>query len=259
LSNGKALKRQRQKEQRRIKMEEEQRQQSAKRRKQMVVNLGVLALVFGAIFYFVFPHKTTSAKKPAKAVAGECSHSKPAGGDTETAPTPPPLTIDKAKTYTAVFETSCGTVEAELAAASSPNTVNSFVFLAKKGFYNGLPFHRIVKDFAVQGGDPKGDGTGGPKYKTTDAPPADFKYSKGQIAMAKGGQEPPGTAGSQFFFVPGDGAATLPPEYAVLGKITKGDDALAKLNNVATKDSGSGEKSSPVSPVYIVKVTIREA
>ncbi|MGI8427099.1 MAG: peptidylprolyl isomerase [Actinomycetota bacterium] len=258
--NGKVAKRQRQKEMRRAKIEQEIKARQAQRQKRMLINLTILALIVGGVTYY-FTNNNKAPSKPAKAApkAGECGHDKPKGGNTKTPDAPPAMTIDKAKTYTAVFSTSCGAIEVELAAAASPNVVNSFVFLAKQGFYNGLPFHRIVKDFAIQGGDPKGDGTGGPSYKVADAPPADIKYTKGIVAMAKGGAEPPGTSGSQFFFVPADTAAQkLTPDYALLGKITKGDAALAKFNNVKTIDNGTGEKSSPDKPVYIVKVTINE-
>jgi len=257
--NGKSIKRQRQKEMRRAKIEQEIKARQVRRQRRMLINLTVLAVVVGGGAYFFLGNKTPPKTATKAAKAGECSHDKPAGGNTKTPSTAPAMTIDKSKTYTAVFTTSCGPIDVELAAASSPNVVNSFVYLAKQGFYNGLPFHRIVKDFAIQGGDPKGDGTGGPGYKVADAPPSDIKYLKGTVAMAKGGGEPPGTAGSQFFFVPSDtAAAKLTPDYALLGKVVKGDEALVKFNNVKTVDKGTGEKSSPAQPVYIVKVTIKE-
>ncbi|HVF12922.1 MAG TPA: peptidylprolyl isomerase [Actinomycetota bacterium] len=262
MTNGKSNKRQRQKEQRRARIEEEIRQYKARRRKRMTINLTILSVVVAGIAFLVFdPLKgsDSDSKDDSKSTASGCKTNAPPKGNTETTSEPPAMTIDKAKTYVAVMETSCGTIEIELADDTSPNTVNSFVFLARQGFYDGLVFHRIVKDFAVQGGDPKGDGTGGPNYKTVDAPPAGFKYEEGVVAMAKGGQEPPGTAGSQFFLVPGPGAATLPADYGVLGKVIKGDDALAKLNEIETTDGGGGEKSKPVNPVYIIKITIRES
>lgn len=238
-------------------MEQENKERQARRRKQRILLLVLLALVAAGV---AFARSDRASDEPAgddRSAAGDCTHNKPPGGNTDTPSSPPPMTIDRAKEYTAIFDTSCGTIEAELAADISPNTVNSFVYLARQGFYNGLSFHRIVKGFAIQGGDPKGDGTGGPSYKTVDAPPADFKYEKGAIAMAKGGAEPAGTAGSQFFFVPAEGAA-LDPVYAVLGRVVKGDDVLEKLNNVPTESGASGENSSPVDPIYIEKITIRE-
>ena len=254
---GKGAKRQRKKEGRRARIEQEIREHQARRRRRLGINLAVL-LALGALVFFL---TSRSSEEPAnKTASGPCKHSKPAGGNPKTGDKPPAMTIDPAKTYTAVIETSCGTVEAELAASTSPNTVNSFVALARQGFFNGLSFHRIVKDFAIQGGDPKGDGTGGPGYKTADPPPADVKYVRGVIAMAKGGAEAAGTAGSQFFIVPSDDAATrLTPDYAVLGKVTKGLPVVSRLNGVETEaSSAGGEVSKPVEPVYIVKVSIRE-
>lgn len=260
MASNKSVKRQRQKEMRRAKIEQEMKQRQAARRRQRVILLLVVALVAVGVAFANFKGRSDKARalKSRSPAAGDCRHNKPPGGNTDTPSSPPPMTIDRSRTYTAVFRTSCGTIEAELAAQTSPNAVNSFVFLAKQGFYNGLSFHRIVKGFAIQGGDPKGDGTGGPNYKTVDPPPPGFKYPKGTIAMAKGGAEPAGTAGSQFFFVPADGAA-LDPLYAVLGKVVKGEDVLEKLNRVRTKAGPSGEKSTPVEPVYIEKVTIRES
>ena len=255
---GKNAKRQRQKEQRRAKIAEEIRQAQVKRRRRSAINLSVVAIILAGALYFI--RSGNEEKKDAKPKVAGCSEVKPATTQTRTPKEPPPMTIDPAKKYIAVVETSCGSIEIELAAATSPNTVNSFVFLAKEGFYNGLTFHRIVKDFAIQGGDPKGDGTGGPEYKTVDAPPADFKYIEGVVAMAKSGPEAPGTAGSQFFIVPGDGAEILEPVYAVLGKVVKGDAALAKLNALATQAKEENpEKSSPIKPVYIVRITIKES
>lgn len=258
MANGKNVKRQRQKEMRRAKLEQEMKQRKAARQKQRISLLVLLALIGAGVAFAMSRNASDDEPAPRETAAADCSDTKPPGGNTDTPDSPPPMSIDAAKTYTAVIQTSCGPLEVELAAETSPNTVNSFVFLAKQGFYDGLAFHRIVQDFAIQGGDPKGDGTGGPNYKTVDPPPADTKYEKGTVAMAKGGAEAAGTAGSQFFFVPGDGAA-LEPIYAVLGRVVKGEDVLDRLNEVKTADSGSGEKSKPVTPVYIEKITIREA
>src|SRR5207302_7330101 len=107
------------------------------------------------------PAAVTSTASPA---AAACSTTKPAPGGTVSQSTPPPMTVSASKTYTATIVTSCGTMVASLDVKDSPNTVNEFVYLANKGFYNGLTFHRIVKDFAVQGSDPTGTGSGGPGF-----------------------------------------------------------------------------------------------
>jgi cyclophilin family peptidyl-prolyl cis-trans isomerase len=166
------------------------------------------------------------------------------------------MTVSPSKTYTATIVTSCGTMVASLDVKDSPNTVNDFVYLAGKGFYNGLTFHRIVKDFAIQGGDPMGTGSGGPGFEVTDTVPSGFQYAKGVLAMANAGTT--GGAGSQFFIVPADSAASrFQPLYAVLGHVTSGLDVIDKLNATKTGPNGQGtEQSAPVQPVYIEKVTV---
>ena len=141
--------------------------------------------------------------------------------------------LDAAKTYTATVETNCGTFAFELGVEEAPRTTASFVALARDGFYDGLGFHRIAPGFVIQGGDPNGDGTGGPGYKTRDAPPDDVVYSEGVVAMAKGGDEPAGTAGSQFFVVTAPDAG-LPADYAVLGKVVDGIDVVNRIEGMAT-------------------------
>jgi cyclophilin family peptidyl-prolyl cis-trans isomerase len=252
MSNGKGVKRQRKKELRRERIEQQMRQRRVRRRR---MSLLATLLIGAAITAFLI--QSSGRERPATERAA-CTHSKPAGGNTETPDQPPEMTIDPAKIYTAEVETSCGSVEIELAAQTSPNTVNSFVYLANRGFYNGLPFHRVVRDFAIQGGDPMGDGSGGPNYKTVDVPPADFKYVKGTVAMAKAGPEPPGTAGSQFFIVPGAKGEVLPAEYAVLGKVVGGQRAVDALNAIETRPSPQGEQSMPAEPIYISKITVKE-
>src|SRR5581483_5752247 len=127
--------------------------------------------------------------------------------------------LDASKTYTVTMKTNQGTFAFELDVEDSPHTTASFAALVKKGFFDGLTFHRIVPGFVIQGGDPKGDGTGGPGYSTVHPPPSDAKYTKGVVAMAKPQAEPAGTAGSQFFVVTGADIG-LPPDYALLGKVS---------------------------------------
>ncbi len=254
----KAERRARKKDQRRAKIEEEIRRYNAKRRRRLIINLVVLtAVIAGSAFFIYQIQGEEEPETPPVPVA--CGGKEIEGKPPKTYPEPPPMTIDPAKTYTAVMETSCGTVEIELADEISPNTVNSFIFLAREGFYEGRTFHRIVDTFAVQGGSPRDDGSGDVGYQVVDPPPADFKYEKGVVAMAKAGHEPPGTADSGFFIVPGEGSLGLPPDYAVLGRVTSGDDTVQKLSKIPTTDNGRGEQSLPTQRVFIVKVTIREA
>ena len=160
--------------------------------------------------------------------------------------------LDPEKTHTVVMKTSCGTLEIELDAKENPKTAASFAHLVREGFYDGLAFHRIVPGFVVQGGDPENSGQGGPGYSVTEAPPHDTKYTTGVIAMAKTELEDPGTSGSQFFIVTAPDAG-LPPDYAVAGKVSKGDDVVELLANVPNDPSDN----RPTDPVIMEKVTLK--
>lgn len=154
---------------------------------------------------------------------------------------------------TAVVETSCGAFEVTLAREEAPRTVNSFVFLAEEGFYDGLSFHRVVPGFVVQGGDPHGDGLGGPGYHVEEKPPNDIEYTKGVVAMAKSPIEPPGRSGSQFFVVL-EAAAPLPAEYALLGQVTEGFEVVERIGRL-----GSKAAEEPRRPVLIEDVRIERS
>jgi cyclophilin family peptidyl-prolyl cis-trans isomerase len=191
---------------------------------------------------------TTTVANPALA-AITCNDTKPP--DNPNRPTftaEPPMTIDAAKKYTATIETSCGKITVDLDAKGAPHSVNSFVFLADKKFYDGLTWHRVVKDFVIQGGDPKGDGSGGPGYTIAEEPPTDG-YKLGALAMAKTGA--PHSTGSQFFIVTGQNGTTLPSQYSRFGMVTGGLDVAQKLESFSTGDG------PPTRPLYIVSITIK--
>jgi peptidyl-prolyl cis-trans isomerase B (cyclophilin B) len=161
--------------------------------------------------------------------------------------------LDPAKTYVATVSTNCGDFEITLDAKRAPKTGGSFKSLADQGFFDGTTFHRIVSGFVIQGGDPKGDGTGGPGYSVVEAPPQDLLYEKGIVAMAKTGAEAAGTSGSQFFVVTAEDAG-LPPDYALLGKVTSGQDVVDKIG-VAETDPAT---EKPLEPVVISSVKVSE-
>jgi peptidyl-prolyl cis-trans isomerase B (cyclophilin B) len=161
--------------------------------------------------------------------------------------------LSKSKTYIATIATTCGDIEITLA-KESPITGGNFKYLADKKFFDGTTFHRIVPEFVIQGGDPQGTGEGGPGYTVVEAPHSGLKYDKGVVAMAKTQQDPPGASGSQFFIVTGDGAASLPPEYALLGKVTKGMDVAEKIGGIQA-DPNSGQ---PAAEVVMKSVTVSE-
>jgi peptidyl-prolyl cis-trans isomerase B (cyclophilin B) len=131
----------------------------------------------------------------------------------------------------ATVRTSRGQFAIELDAGASPRAVESFAELARKGFFDGTVFHRIVPGFVIQGGDPTGTGTGGPGYTTVDTPADDTRYPLGTVAMAKTATDPPGTAGSQFFVVTADDAG-LPPEYAVIGRVVDALDVVEQIGEL---------------------------
>jgi peptidyl-prolyl cis-trans isomerase B (cyclophilin B) len=197
----------------------------------------------------------------AAATPAPTEESAPAGCEAAESPQPkgegklakPKATLDPAKTYVATVATNCGDFEITLDAKRSPKTGGSFQSLAEKGFYDGTTFHRIVAGFVIQGGDPKGDGTGGPGYSVVEAPPQELVYTKGVVAMAKTGTEPAGTSGSQFFVVTAEDAQ-LPPDYALLGKVTGGQDVVDKIGVVEIDPA----TEQPVEPVVIQSVKVTE-
>jgi len=144
----------------------------------------------------------------------------------------PTQALDPKKTYDVTLVTNCGRFTIRLDVKDSPHTTASFVNLVKRRYFVGTIFHRIVPGFVIQGGDPTGTGSGGPGYTTVDKPPKSTKYTLGVVAMAKTQTEAPGTAGSQFFVVTGPNAATLPPDYAVLGRVTKGLDVAKRIGTL---------------------------
>jgi cyclophilin family peptidyl-prolyl cis-trans isomerase len=163
----------------------------------------------------------------------------------------PKQTVKPGEELTAVVKTSCGTFEIVLNTEEAPKTTNSFAYLAREGFYDGLDFNRVVSGFVVQGGDPLVGGDGGPGYTVTEPPPADTLYTKGVVAMAKGLDEPPGVSGSQFFVVTSLDAG-YGPEYALLGRVGKGYKVVNRINELGRLNE------KPKVPVLIESVTIEK-
>jgi len=161
----------------------------------------------------------------------------------------PEQAVEKGEELSAEIETSCGSFTIALDTTRAPKTSNSFAHLVEEGFYDGLPFHRIVPGFVIQGGDPLGNGTGGPGYSVDEKPPSNLAYTKGVVAMAKSSAEPPGRSGSQFYVVLGADAG-LPPEYALVGKVSEGFDVVSRIGKLGTP----AEK--PKQTVVIERATI---
>jgi len=179
----------------------------------------------------------------------------PAPGNQKQWKEAPAMQIDVNRQYSAIIKTSLGDIEIELFAQDAPKTVNNFVFLAKEGFYEGVKFHRIMKDFMVQTGDPKGTGGGGPGYRFNDELPVKRSYDPGMVAMANAG---PNTNGSQFFICNGASCRNLNtmPNYTQFGMVKAGMDVLEKISNVEVGPSASGEFSAPKVPPVINSIII---
>ena len=163
----------------------------------------------------------------------------------------PKTTLQPGQRYDVDLQTNCGTITIRLATGRAPKTSASFADLVRRGFYDGLIFHRVVHGFVIQGGDPLGTGMGGPGYTVVERPPADLAYTTGIVAIAKTEADPSGASGSQFFIVTAPDAG-LPPDYAVAGGVVRGMDVAQRIGKVAVDD-----QDRPISPVVIEKATLR--
>ena len=196
------------------------------------------------------PESTASAPELAPGADG-CDHRVPpyAGTKKPTYKEPPPdPLIPPTATWTVKMITSCGPITMTLDPTTGGTATSSFAALVRSGYYDGLTFHRVVPGFVVQGGDPAGNGSGGPGYTVDAAPPSDYRYRNGDVAMAKAGNEPAGASGSQFFIVSTEsGGAMLPPIYAVVGHVTDATstETLRAIDKLGVADG------PPVEPVYI--------
>ena len=205
---------------------------------------------------------TASATAVGGTVAGACWSSdqritSSTGGTTVTGTQyrqAPAMAIDPKETYTASLETNKGTIEVEFFPEDAPATVNNFVCLARDGYYDGTPFHRIVSGFVIQGGDPTGTGSGGPGYKFADEP-VTRDYQRGVLAMANAG---PNTNGSQFFIVLGDLRGQLPKNYTIFGEVTSGLDVVDAIASTPVRQGPGGERSQPTEAVTLTKATVTE-
>jgi len=195
--------------------------------------------------------ETTPTPEPVSPVQAAGCEQVEAPAPKEDADLPKPSErLKRGQTYAASVATSCGDFEITLDSSRAPRTGGSFKYLADKGFYDGLTFHRIVSGFVIQGGDPAGDGSGGPGYSVVEAPPGGLTYPKGVVAMAKTQTERPGTSGSQFFVVTAEDAQ-LPPDYALLGKVTKGQEVVDRIGVLPTT-----AEEQPAEPVVIRSVDV---
>ena len=167
----------------------------------------------------------------------------------------PPMTVDPNKTYTATINTDVGPITATLDAKTAPAAVNDFVFLANQKYYNCLIFHRVIPSFMDQTGDPTGTGTGGVGYTVQGEVPATAtpQYPIGSLAMAKTSAAPNGTSSNQFFIVAGSEGESLPPDYALFGQVTAGQDVVDKIN----ADGNANDNGTPPTVTHrMLSVTV---
>lgn len=214
--------------------------------KNIILSFLLLGLIVGGGIYFFSDKKVSSTNDDnfgkVSTTTDQVSGNQNTGGSN--------ITMTKEK-YMITLDTNYGKIVFETYNNDAPNTVNNFVTLSEKKFYDGLTFHRVIKGFMIQGGDPNGNGTGGPGYTFADEikPDSDLYkvgYKKGIVAMANAG---PNTNGSQFFIMTAD--YPLPPSYTIFGKVVSGQDVVDKIASVKT-----GTNDKPVSPVVINKVTV---
>lgn len=212
--------------------------------KQSYLWVAIVAIIlFTAVIYVRMPKGATSMTNSQPTT--------PKPTQSAVVPAPPAMQIDVNKTYTATLETTAGPIVISLHAKETPKTVNNFVALARSGFYNNTTFHRVIEGFMIQGGDPKGNGTGGPGYRFDDEP-FTGAYTRGTVAMANAG---PNTNGSQFFIMQAD--YDLSPDYVIFGYVTDGLQTVDKIATADTVDDGR-ENSKPVTPVIVKSVAIVE-
>lgn len=164
----------------------------------------------------------------------------------------PTLQLDPAKRYVVSLATNCGKIEIELDVREAPRTTASFAYLVKRGFYNDLTFHRVAAGFVIQGGDPNGDGSGGPGYTIVEPPPSNMRYTLGTVAMAKTETDPSGASGSQFFIVTTSDAA-LPPQYALVGNVVG---SFAGVETISKLPTNPPQDGAPTIPVVIRRATL---
>jgi cyclophilin family peptidyl-prolyl cis-trans isomerase len=198
----------------------------------------------------------TTQGPPARALPAGCDRARAPAVARERRVRRPTQRLASGRTWTVQLQTNCGSIAIRLATGRAPETAASFASLARRGFYDGLAFHRVAGDpasgpFVIQGGDPLGTGLGGPGYSVVERPPSGLEYTRGTVAMAKTEAEPSGASGSQFFIVTAADAG-LPPDYALIGRVIEGEDVVQRIASART-----AANERPVSPIVIARATVR--
>jgi peptidyl-prolyl cis-trans isomerase B (cyclophilin B) len=268
MPSGRANKRARQKQRRADRMEVWTQAYRRRRRQRLFLFGGSLLVIAigAAIVLLANPfgeteRQTTATATPRAAVVPTpgpvaCGAKRPpsAGSERQNYAKAGDADLDPDKRNVWKLETSCGEIDIALDTENNPKTANSIAFLAGKGFFDGMFFHRVSQQVSViQGGDPTGEGVGGAGYSVVEPPPEDTKYTRGAVAMAKSGQEAPGTSGSQFFIVFGDGAENLPTDYAVVGEVVRG---MSVVDKIAETRDPTDPAEKPKTYTYIERSTV---
>jgi peptidyl-prolyl cis-trans isomerase B (cyclophilin B) len=249
---SKQSKRDRQRQNREARREYET--QLARRRKtwRTVRTFAIIAVPILVIGIIISVTSNSGDDSTSSASGPTCKDVKAPPPKTTSFPAPPPQSIDPNQIYSATLDTTCGPIDMTLFAQQYPVSANNFAFLSQQGFYDNLAVVRAAKGFVVQAGSPTQKADGGPGYSVQgEVPTTKTPYPTGTVAWAKTGSDPAGTIGSQFFIVTGD-ASALPPDYAVLGTVTKGLKVAKAIEKLAPS-SGDGP---PTRPVIIKKATI---
>jgi cyclophilin family peptidyl-prolyl cis-trans isomerase len=265
-------KRQRQKAGRQARLAEQQKAQKRKQTLRRTITVIIVAAIVFGISYAIFkPGKkpataatTTTTTVPVSAAQATADKTAKAAGCPSNPKaqlpnpqwtSPPPMTIDTSKNYTVTIKTDVGTITAALDAKTAPAAVNEFVFLVNHKYYNCLTFHRVIPNFMDQTGDPTGTGDGAVGYTVPGGVPATAnpQYPLGSLAMAKTSAAPDGTSSNQFFIVAGSEGESLPPQYALFGQVTSGQNVVDQIN----ADGDASDDGTPPKVIHrMLSVTV---
>lgn len=217
-----------------------------------------LSTVFGVVAQDATPQASPSQATGAVVETLDCWSDAPDSAEFGYPQFPgvPEMKIDTTKSYTATIETNRGTFVIQLYADVAPVTVNNFICLSTNNYYDGVIFHRVMRDFMIQTGDPTGTGRGGPGYQFNDELPGDeLNYVEGSVAMANAGSN---TNGSQFFVNTSNNSPTLPRNYTIFGQVTEGMDVVQLISEIPVGFNAQGEQSVPGATITILGITITE-
>ncbi len=253
-------KRQRKKENRAARQRAEQRKDRLKAARRRAIRLTTVAVIVVGVYLLSVALTDQDGGLPPlyqeyREQTTACGADQPPAAEPKQFERPEDQGIDPTARVTATLVTSCGSIVVELDQTGAPEAVDSFVFLARQGFYDGTAFHRIIDDFVIQGGDPDASGLGGPGYRLPEeSPPDGFVYEPGVVAMARA--TAPNTTGSQFFIVTGTQGRALAPNFSVLGRAIDSDEVLQAIDRVPVAVAPNGERSRPLETVYLERVEI---